>query len=138
MATLLLLNACVDREALLCLNGGPAAGDLVCQLYVNNHAPAVADTNADFTLCTAGGYASGTLIGSNWSGSTVAGVATYNYPTITFTFSDSGGGQTVYGVLLQDADGDASMAALLTTPFTIPPGGGTLAVNLEYVHQQCA
>lgn len=138
MSTLLLLNACVDREALLTLNGGPAAGDLECLLYVNNHTPALPDDNGDFTICSAGGYADVTLIGADWSGSTTAGVADYTYPAITFTFSDDGGGQTIYGVLIRDVVGDASMAGLLGTPFEIPENGGTLVVNLEYVHQQCA
>ena len=136
MATETLLNAGADFIAKLFLHKISAPTDLVLHLYVNNHTPAVTDTTAAYTECSALGYASVGLTNANWTGTVAGGVADYTYPAITFTFT-SGLGQTVYGIYITDAPGDVVLAGLLDTAFPIPIGGGSLVVNLEHKQRQC-
>ena len=136
--TLTWLNRGIDDRELQYLNN-ETPFNLRVRLYVNSHSPVVTDTDSAFTECTATGYASQTLIAANWSGSTSGGVATYTYPTLTFTFT-AGLGQTVYGVYLDDAatpTPHTQMAGLLDVPFAIPSGGGTLTIALTDQFHQC-
>lgn len=136
--TLTILNNGVQRTLLLKLNkGGVTLGDLVMALYKNNHAPVVTDNVAQFTEPTAAGYARKTLTGATWAVTTAAGVSVGTYPTQTFTFTNNGGGETIFGVFLINDDSNADMAGLLDTPFVIPAGGGSVLIDLEIDNQQC-
>lgn len=134
--TLTLVNSGVTRETSLILNNGDSLGDLTAHLYVNNHTPSVTDSVGAYTECTAPGYASLDLVGANWSLVTSAGACTATYPSFTETFT-AGSGQTVYGVYLTDPTGALHSAGLLTTPFVIPSGGGSITLDLTYTHEQC-
>src|ERR1051326_837872 len=133
--TLTQTNAWLDRLLQMRLNKGGTLGNLTLKLYTNNHTPVVTDTSAAYTECSATGYAAVTLTGASWTGSTSGGVADYTYPTVVFTFT-AGLGQTIYGAYLVDQAGNVS-AGLLDTPFAVPPGGGSLDINLEEKQQQC-
>lgn len=138
--TLTQLQGGVIRSGQLLLGiGGLTPSDLHLQLYVNNHAPAYADGTGAFTICTAPGYADVDLAAASWVHSTVGSTEQWVYPNITFTFTGSGGGQVIYGVLLISTAGDAVAAALLDTPFTIPAGGGQIILsNLTWQQKQCS
>lgn len=142
MATLTQLNAGVDRRLRLYLNGPsvPTVGNLTADLYLNNHAPVVTDTLSSFVLAVAEpGYSSQPVDGSLATGGVSGGVADYIPPSVVFTFTSyMSPGDTVYGVVLSDPDGNAVEAGLLDTPYIIPLGGGTVTVDLEFKEQQCA
>jgi hypothetical protein len=134
-----MVNDGIDRQSLLMLNhGSELVGDNTLELYTNNHAPDVADVAGDYIVCTAAGYDAETLLGASWAGGTSAGVSSYEYPVITFTMTDSGGGETIYGVVMFDPSGNVVGAALLPTPFVIPPSGGTVTIALVWSNKQCA
>lgn len=136
--TLTWLNYGVQRDASMFLNLGLgwAIGDLIADLYVNNHPPVVTDTTLNYTKCTLAGYGAITLTGANWLGATVGGISDWTYPAITFNFA--AGGQTIYGVVIFDPTHTFPlMAGLLDTPFVVPVGGGSLTVNLEEIFKQC-
>lgn len=108
------------------------------RLFTNNHTPVATDTLATFTQCTLAGYADVGVAPLTWTGSSAGGVATYTYPTITFTFSAYAGGTTIYGAVLYDStSGKALFAFLLDTPYAVPAGGGTLSVALTWTDHQC-
>ncbi len=95
-------NEGINHAALQFL-GVDAFSTLTLRLFVNNHTPAVTDTNGDYTECTLAGYAGVALTPGTWTGGTAAGLADYDYPAITFTFSAYAGGTTIYGYYLKDA-----------------------------------
>lgn len=131
-------NDLIDRMAYYALGKSPPSPSLRCILYVNNYTPTVSSIQASFTKCTAPGYADVSLAGGNWTGSTTAGVATYVYPTITFTFSGNGGGQIIYGyAIFDDTQGTVLWAGTLGTSYAIPSGGGALLLNLTWVDEEC-
>jgi hypothetical protein len=128
-------NAGIDYLANIFLNS-TALQNLTLRCFVNNHAPAVTDTFATFTECTLGGYAALTLTPGTWSGSTAAGLATYAYPAINFTFNPYAGGTTIYGYLLTIPGVTAILGDLLGTPYAVPAGGGILAITPTYQDQK--
>lgn len=134
--TFTLLNDGADYLEQLFVNKASPANWKV-RLYTNNHAPVVTDHASAFTECVLSGYALATTVAASWTGSTSAGVATYTYPTITFTFSPYAGGTTIYGAFVADGSGTCWLAALLDTPFAVPAGGGALTLDLTDVKQQC-
>lgn len=134
--TLTLLNDGADFIEQLFLNKKSPASWKV-RLYTNNHAPAVTDSAAAFTECVLSGYALVTTTPASWTGSVSAGVATYNYPAITFTFSAYAGGTTIYGVFVAPGDGTCWLAGLLDTAFAVPAAGGSVTVTLQDAKQQC-
>jgi hypothetical protein len=104
--------------------------NLVLHLYVNSVNLSLENfTASSFTEATAGGYASATLAGSNWTASTAgSGVssAVYN-SSITFTFST---GQSVYGYYVTDTSGQILWAEEFSgAPFNLPVGGGEISVR---------
>jgi hypothetical protein len=135
--TLTLANAGLDRMAQMVLNKGGVLGNITLKLYKNNHAPLVTDTPAAFTEPTAAGYASVALAGASWTGSTAAGLSDYTYPATVFTFTNNGGGETIFGCFFVDTAGNLLMAGLLDTAFVIPVGGGTVTINPEWQNKQC-
>ena len=128
-------NAGIDEAAQLWL-GNDVYDTLTLRLFVNNHTPTVTDTAGNYTECTLAGYAAVALTPGNWSGSTSAGLATYTYPALIFTFSAYAGGSTIYGYYLQDADGNVILADLLSPAFAVPAGGGSVAITPTYEDQK--
>jgi hypothetical protein len=107
-----------------------ANGNLTLRLYTNNHTPAVGDNNAAYTECALVGYAAVTLAPGSWTGSSAAGVATYNYIAVTFTFSAYAGGTTIWGAYLTNGVPDVMLASLLDTAFTVPAAGGSVTITM--------
>lgn len=107
-------------------------------LYVNLRSPAVNDTLANYTQCTWPGYSPIVLIPAEWTGSTTNGVATYQYPLVTWAFDPSNQAQqTVYGYLVIDQGGDLLYAEQFAAPYPISPQGGTLPLILQWTDEQC-
>ena len=129
------LNTGIDYAAQVFLKK-TAEVDLTTNLYVNNHTPGVTDTLASYTLCSLTGYSAFTHVPANWSGSTSAGLATYTYPTITFTFSPYAGGTTIYGYVVSIPGSIGVLAELFSTPYIVPSGGGSLTVDVTYLDQK--
>lgn len=132
-------NLLLDRKSKWALGIDNALPTLTVRLFVNNITPQCDDILSDYTECTAPGYAAETLTPGDWTGSTSSCVVTYNYPTITFTFTGPGvPGQTIYGHLVEDSDtGDLWWAGLWTTPYTIPPLGGAAELTIVWSDKQC-
>jgi len=58
---------------------------------------------------------------------------------IGFTLSSALAGRTYYGIVIQSsASGILAWAATLPTPYTVPSGGGTLAVQVTLTDQNCS
>jgi hypothetical protein len=112
--------------------------DLFLRLYTNNRGnPQVTDTGADYTECTLAGYAAVDLAPGNWSLVTVNGVCTATYPAVMFSFGAYAGGVTIYGAMLTNGAGNLWMASPLDAVFPVPPGGGSLTLNLTDLSYQC-
>lgn len=129
------LNTGIDYAANIFLKK-TAEQDLTARLYVNNHTPAVTDSASDYTECTLSGYSNLTLTPGSWTGSTTAGLATYTYPTITFTFSAYAGGVTIYGYFVTIPGVVGVLAELFSTPYAVPAGGGTLTLDITYLDRK--
>lgn len=118
--------------------GLTSAFHLVLHLYTNNHTPALADVSGNYTECSLSGYGAVTLTGSSWTGSTSGGLASYTYPTITWTFFANTGSTTIYGVFGTDSDtGHLCFAESFGTNFTVPASGGTLTYVLNWLDSNC-
>jgi hypothetical protein len=129
------MNTGIDYAANVFLKR-TAEVDLTARLYVNNYTPLVTSTAGNFTECTLTGYAALTLTPGSWSGSTSSGLATYTYPTITFTFSPYAGGTTIYGYYVTIPGVTAVLAELFSTPYAVPAGGGSLTLDVTYEDQK--
>src|SRR5215472_4404886 len=128
MGALTLIKPGAARKNNLQTNKGVSLGDLKLGLYVNNITPSPGDDGTTYLECSLAGYAQITLTGASWSTpSYSAGVTSTVYPNVTFTFT--GGGQTIYGVLLFDTAGGIDYTGLLDTPFTVPGPGGSLTIT---------
>lgn len=122
------LNGGIDYLTKIFLNV-TAQQNLTLRLYTNNHAPVVTDTWAAFTECVLGGYAAFTFTPGTWSGSTVAGLSSYSYPAVSFTFNPYGGGTTIYGYAVTIPGVTGILADLLGTPYAVPAGGGIMQIT---------
>jgi hypothetical protein len=129
------LNTGIDYKSQLFL-GKTAFATLTTRLFTNNHTPGVTDTAASYTECALAGYAAAAMVPANWSGSTVAGLATYTHTTLTFTFSAYAGGTTIYGYFVTVPGLVGVLAELFSTPYVVPAGGGSLTVDVTYEDEQ--
>ena len=104
--------------------------DVKLHIYVNDYTPVEGSTIANFTECTAAGYAPITLTGANWTISTVAGVTTASYPEQTFTMTAT---STDYGVYITNNAGTQVLWAerFSDAPHTLPSGGGTEKITVK-------
>lgn len=117
----------------------PAPPALACGLFINDYAIACDTVLSDLTVCTATGYAEYDLTAGDWTiPSPAACVVDCTYPGITFTLTDDGGGQTVYGHYIRDTGRNIFWARLWDTPWVIPSGGGSAVVYPEYISKQCS
>lgn len=77
------------------------------RLFANNHAPAAADTEANYIEVAGGGYAAITLTTADWT-ITTGHPTTLVHDPITFAFtSTTGGTGLIYGWYLTDNNGKA-------------------------------
>lgn len=83
------------------------------RLFSNNHTPASADTESNYTEVTGGGYAAVTLTTADWT-ITPGHPTTLVHDPITFTFTGTTGGSgLIYGWYLTDNNGKALAGFLL-------------------------
>lgn len=116
-----------------------AFGPLEVRLFVNDYTPGTLTVTGNLTECTAGGYAGEEIDPGDWSAAFVGDVLTYDHDPITFTFSDNGGGQTLYGFYIVDTESGITVAAgRFLNPYAIPGGGGTYAVKPSWRDGACA
>lgn len=107
-----------------------APTDVVLHLYSNNVTPTESDTISTYTESVAAGYSSVELTGTDWTVSSVAGLATATFATQTFTFS---GAATIYGYYVTDNSSTTLLWAerFTAAPVTIPLSGGSILVTPE-------
>lgn len=116
-----------------------AFGPLEVRLFVNDITPGALTVTGDFTEPDATGYAPVEIDPLDWSVSLDGGVLTYDHDPITFTFSDDGTSNILYGFFLYDAESTTTVAAgRFLNPFTIPGAGGTYAVKPSWRDGACA
>jgi hypothetical protein len=123
------LNTGIDYKTKVFL-GITAFANLTVRLFTNNVTPAVTDTAASYTECALVSYAAVTLTPGSWSGSTSSGLSTYTYPTLTFNFAPYAGGVTIYGYFVTVPGLVGVLADVLSTPYVVPAGGGSLTLDI--------
>lgn len=117
--------------------GNVASGDLHLHLYTNAHAPAPADTVADYTEPGGGiGYAVVTIPETDWATNLALHVATAIQAPFTFTFT--GGPVTIEGYYVTDnTDAVLLWAEQALAPIAIGGGGGSLDVSVKIQFKNC-
>lgn len=109
----------------------PVSGNsLTLKLFVNDIEPDTADTAADYTEMSSGGYTNKTLIASGWTVSEVGGIVQSAYTQQQFVFT--GPAQTIYGGYIVDADGVIVCAERAPAPYTPVSAGNIYAVEPIY------
>ena len=106
------------------------ATDPVLHLY-NNTDLTITDsvTIADITEASAAGYAAITLTGGSWTTVQSGGVTTAEYSEQTFAFTT---GASLYGYYVTDtSDNLLWLEEFSGAPFTLPSGGGTIAITSQ-------
>jgi len=107
-----------------------AQGDLKLKLFTNDYTPVEGTVVGNFTECTATGYAAKTLTGASWTIATVANVTTASYAAQTFTMSSAA---NCYGYYVTNSAGTSVLfAEKFPSVFTIPSGGGSVTVTLNW------
>lgn len=129
------LNTGLDLFAKVSL-GKTAFATLTTRLFTNNVTPAVTDTAGTYTECVLTGYAAVDHVPASWTGSASGGVATYTHTTLTFTFSAYAGGTTIYGYYLSVPGPIGVLAELLSVPYAVPAGGGSLTIDVTYLDRK--
>ncbi len=116
------------------LNAGFA---MTLRLYVNNYVPVLASQLLNFTECTSVGYGPFLVNPTLWTGSTVAGITTYNYPQQQWAFSAyTGAPVIVYGYFCTyDLPGIVVFAEASAAPFTIPFAGGDILITPSWIDE---
>jgi hypothetical protein len=108
-------------------------------LFVNDPTVDCETEIGDLTPCSATGYADAVLDPDTWIVALpVACVVECSYGAVSFTLTDNGGGQTVYGHAVYDDVVGVLWAATWDTPWVIPAGGGVAEVFPFYTSQQCS
>lgn len=105
-----------------------ATGDVKLHLYKNDYTPVEGSALANFTECTAAGYAVKTLTGANWTIATASGISEASYAEQTFNFTAT---EVVYGYYITDSGTTKVLYAerFTSAPFNIPSGGGSVKVT---------
>jgi hypothetical protein len=103
-------------------------GDKVLHLYNNDVTPAESMTMGTLTEATEAGYTPHTMTSATWTVATAGGTTTGSYTQRTFTFTT---GATIYGYYVTDAANSTYLwcERFAGAPFTLPAGGGTIAVT---------
>lgn len=103
--------------------------NLVLHLYSNDPTINAALTTSLITEVGAGiGYAPITLVGTAWTTTTPGGLGTAVYSEVTFTFTTA---QSVYGYYVTSTSSSQLLwvERFSGAPFTLPSGGGTIAIS---------
>ncbi len=103
--------------------------NLVLHLYSNDPTINAALTTSLITEVGAGiGYAPITLVGTAWTTTTPGGLGTAVYSEVTFTFTTA---QSVYGYYVTSTSASQLLwiEKFSGAPFTLPSGGGTIAIS---------
>ena len=101
------------------------------RLFTNNITPQESDVLSMYTECTLPGYHYVEMLPRNWTLNTAIREATYAYATATFTFTANGGGVTLYGYMLTNADGGVLLwAEAFPNPVPVPAMGGDIDVQV--------
>ncbi len=98
---------------------------ILVRLFINNLTPDRTTLDTDPVEATEAGYAAITT--TTWT--TVdagGGLMTAQHPEVTFTFTE---GASVYGYHMTNTDGMLWIERFEGAPFTLPSGGGTIAVT---------
>jgi hypothetical protein len=137
MAFFFLSNEALNNLTLDHIRKTVNSGTVKLGLLKTNLTLALTDVIATYTAqeATVSGYAPISLTNANWTGSTSAGVSAFTYPTVTWTFTTNTAVQTIYGVFLYVDNGMTKTlfgAKMLTTPYLVPPAGGTLNYDLTW------
>ena len=106
-----------------------APDDPVLHLYTND--PTIDDDVgiANVTEATEAGYGQITLAAAGWTTTQAGGVTTAEYSEETFTFTT---GAVVYGYYVtDDSDNLLWLERFSGAPFTLPDGGGTIAITTK-------
>ena len=106
-----------------------APDDPLLHLYTND--PTIDDDVgiANITEATEAGYAEITLLAAGWTTTQAGGVTTAEYSEQTFTFTT---GAVVYGYYVtDDSDNLLWLERFSGAPFTLPDGGGTIAITTK-------
>jgi hypothetical protein len=129
------MNTGLDYAMQVILNKA-SPQNFTLRLFTNTHTPAVTDTPSSYTECALSGYSAYTFAPSDWSGSTSSGLATYTTSGVVFTFSAYAGGTTIQGYFVTIPGPTAILADVLSTPFAVPAGGGTLTITPTALDQR--
>ena len=101
----------------------------VIHLFSNNHTPGPNSVIANLNEVTTPGYAAMTLASANWAVSQNAGITTAVFSQQTFTFNTNG---ISFGYYVTNPQGSLLwLEEFSGAPFSIPDGGGTIAITLK-------
>jgi hypothetical protein len=115
-----------------------AVGVWTVRLFVNLRTPLPQDVLGLYTPCTWPGYSDFQVNPSEWVASNTNTGSPWSYPLITFNFDPSGQPQqTVFGYVVFSPAGLLLYAEAFSAPFPIPPGGGSIPLQLYWTDQQC-
>jgi hypothetical protein len=97
------------------------------KLFKNNVTPGESTVIGTLTEATQAGYAPVTLVGSSWTTTQSSGVTTAVYSERTFTFTT---GATIYGYYITTMTNALLWVERFSgAPFTLPDGGGEIAIS---------
>ena len=132
-------NAAIDLIARFVTGLTITPPSLELHLFVNQWNMSPDAIAGNFVECSAPGYAPVPLLPANWTGSTVNGVATYQYPTVAFNFTSAGSpAQTIYGHWIGDSvTGNVLWGQTWLAPYVIPAGGSTIYLAPSWANQSC-
>jgi len=135
-------NAMISHKLQYALGASPSYNSWEVGLFIaSTISPACTDAASVYTTstaeCSISGYARAQLPYSAWSGGIASCV--YSVSALGIPFSFATGGQTLYGHFLYDqTSGTIGWAEVWAIPFTVPSGGGSVALNLIYAEKQCS
>jgi hypothetical protein len=107
-------------------------------LWVNNYTPVFTTVYADLTECALSGYARVNLNALTFAHSAAGGIATANFPLITFTFDPYVGGPvTIYGyAVIRNATDVVYWLERRDVPYVVPNAGGSLPILLNLTERK--
>jgi hypothetical protein len=110
-------------------NTAPSGGERLIRLFTNNLTPIKTTVLGDITEASVDGYSAITLSGGQWTISSVSGINSATYSEQTFSFNT---GVTVYGYYVTTMELSPNLLwveRFSTAPYTIPAGGGQIAIT---------
>lgn len=111
----------------------PSGGHRLLRLFTNNLTPGKSTDLTYFTEATSPtGYTPYTMPGSSWTTTSSGGVNSAVYSEHTFSFTT---GVTIYGYYVTTIEGTPKLLwveRFSTAPYTLPAGGGEIAVSPRF------